>query len=311
MYTAEPSRMRRLLAHAAFAITVASAVFGADMSHAATAAPPRHSAFPEPWINGTDASESEIQVQKYDSDTYILRQSVRTNVEAPFIFLFFGTQRVLQIDTGAGGLKIRPTIDKIIAQWTQAQGLKSLQLVIAHSHAHGDHIAGDPEFADRPNTVIVGHTPAQVADFFHIHSWPNDIEAFDLGGRSLDIIPTPGHEPAEIAVFDPRTRLLLMGDELYPGRLYVPADEFKTYRASIDRVLEHTRSLKVSWILGNHIEMTQTTGRDYAFHAATHPAERRLELSYAHLLELDAALHRMGDLPKLDIHRDFIVYPLP
>jgi len=42
-----------------------------------------------------------MQVQRYDDDTYILRQSIKTNFEGPFIFLFFGTERVLQIDTGA------------------------------------------------------------------------------------------------------------------------------------------------------------------------------------------------------------------
>jgi glyoxylase-like metal-dependent hydrolase (beta-lactamase superfamily II) len=267
--------------------------------------------FPEPWIDGTHAAEPELQVQHYDADTYVLRQSIKTNVEGPFIFLLFGTQRVMEVDTGAGGLKIRPTIDRIVSQWTQSKGLKSIELVIAHSHAHDDHIAGDAEFSGRPNTTVVGHAPAQVAAFFKIHSWPDEVVSFDLGGRMLDIIPTPGHEPAEISIFDRRTHLLLTGDALYPGRLYIPTNEFDTYRKSIDRVVNYTRPLGVSWILGNHIEMTQTPGRDYAIHAASHPAEHRLELPYSKLLELDGALHKMGDEPQLDVHSEFIIYPLP
>jgi hydroxyacylglutathione hydrolase len=218
----------------------------------------------------------------------------------------------LEIDSGAGGLQIRPTIDKVIADWLHAKGLKSIQLIVAHSHSHGDHIAGDAEFVGRPDTTVVGHSPEQVAAFFKIHSWPDDIVACDLGGgRVLDIIPSPGHEPAEITVFDRRTRLLQMGDELYPGRLYIPAKEFLTYRHTIDRVVNFTRSKNVAWVLGNHIEMTQKPGRDYPMHTPSHPLEHRLELPYARALELQAALHAMGEQPQLEVHDDFLIYPLP
>jgi glyoxylase-like metal-dependent hydrolase (beta-lactamase superfamily II) len=267
--------------------------------------------FQAAWIDGTHASEPQMQVQRYDADTFVIRQSVRTNVEAPFIYLFFGTERVLEIDSGAGGLKIRPTIDKVIADWVQAKGLKSLQLVVAHSHSHGDHIAGDAEFAGRPNTVVVGHSPEQVAAFFRIGSWPDGIVEFDLGGRVLDIIPSPGHEPAEITVFDERTHILMTGDELYPGRLYVPADQFETYRHTVDRIFNFSHSKHVSWVFGTHIEMTRKPGRDFPFHAASHPLEHRLELPYSQFLELHAAVDKMGPQAQLDVHKDFILYPLP
>jgi hydroxyacylglutathione hydrolase len=67
----------------------------------------------------------------------------------------------------------------------------------------------------------------------------------------------------------------------------------------------------VTWILGNHIEMTRTPGRDYAMHIHSHPAEHRLELPLASLLELRKAVDAMGELPRLEVHEDFIVYPLP
>ena len=226
--------------------------------------------------------------------------------------LFRSDQRVLQIDSGAGGLKIRPTIDKVIADWSRAHGLSSIQLVVAHSHAHHDHVAGDEEFTGRPDTVVVGHSPEEVAAFFNVHSWPTEIVSFDLGGgHVLDIIPSPGHEPAEISVYDRSNHLLLMGDELYPGRLYIPTRDFKIYQATIDRVADFIHSRPVAWILGNHIEMTQTPGRDYPMHVPSHPLEHRLELPSSRLLELHAAVDAMGDLPRLEVHDDFIIYPLP
>src|SRR5580700_1562423 len=203
----------------AFTCLAAGLIALSDVAADSTSSGP----FAQSWIDGTH-DEPQMQVQRYDADTYVIRQSVKTNIEAPFIFLFFGNDKVLQIDTGAGGLKIRPTIDGVIAEWMARKGIKSLQLVVAHSHAHGDHIAGDAEFADRANTIVVGHSPEQVAQFFKIRSWPEDVVAFDVGGRELDIIPMPGHEPAEIGVFDRRTHLLLTGDALYPGRLYIPME---------------------------------------------------------------------------------------
>jgi glyoxylase-like metal-dependent hydrolase (beta-lactamase superfamily II) len=294
-----------------FLLGAVLALSGMVRAQTTTAGPAQKSPFHETWIDGANESEPQMQVQRYDADTYVIRQSVKTNVEAPFIYLFFGTERVLEIDTGAGGLKVRPTIDKVIADWVQAKGLKSIQLVVAHSHSHGDHIAGDPEFVGRPNTVVVGHSPEQVATFFKITSWPETIAQFDLGGRILDIIPSPGHEPAEITVFDERTHILMTGDELYPGRLYVPANQFQTYRNTIDRIFDFTRSKHVSWVFGTHIEMTRRPGRDYPFHAASHPLEHRLELPYADFLELHASVDKMGPQAQLDVHKDFILYPLP
>ena len=270
-----------------------------------------HSPSPfKPWNNGLH-EEPKMQVQQYDADTFVIRQSVKTNFEAPFIFLFMGPERILQIDTGAGGLMIRPTIDKVIADWAASKGIPEPPLLVAHSHAHEDHTAGDAEYANRKNTTVVGHSPQEVASFFHIQRWPEDTASIDLGGREIDIIPMPGHELAEIAVFDRRTHLLLCGDALYPGRLYVTTDQFGAFRSSVDRVVAYTRTLKVSWILGNHIEMTRTPGRDYAMDIPTHPNEHVLQLPYSALLELQKSVDKMGEEPRLDIHRDFILYPIP
>jgi len=263
------------------------------------------------WIDGTTPSELEMQVQAIDADTLVIRQSVRTNFEAPFLYLIFGQDRALLIDTGAGGLKVRPTIDRLIGEWRAKHGDRPIRLIVAHSHSHGDHHAGDAEFVDRPDTDLIGLAPAAVAAFFHVADWPRDIAHIDLGGRVLDIIPTPGHEPAHIMVFDPKTRLLLSGDSLYPGRLYVPDGQMATFRDSIDRVAAFTKDKRVSHVLGAHIEMTATPGQDFKQAAPSHPNERALELPYGDLAELQAAVHAEGDPPKTDVHPDFIVFPLP
>lgn len=263
-----------------------------------------------PWIDGTPASEPETQVQRIDADTLVIRQSVKTNFEAPFLYLLFGSERALLIDSGAGGLKIRPTVDRLIDDWRRRRGGRRIRLIVAHSHGHGDHHGGDAEFRERPDTELVGLKPEQVAAFFRIRDWPNEIGRYDLGKRVVEIVPTPGHEPAHIMIYDARTRLMFSGDMLYPGRLYVPADRFDAFRASTHRLADFARTHPIRALLGAHIEMTKTPGQDYPMRAPAHPAEHGLALPPSAITELDSAAAAAQSPPTIDRHRDFIVYPV-
>jgi hydroxyacylglutathione hydrolase len=286
-----------------YLLLAAGAVYAADA--------PLHSSLFKPWINGVAADEPQLQVQAYDNDTYVVRQSIRSNFEGPFLYLLFGKDRVFLIDTGAGGLKVRPTIDRVIAEWAARHHRTSIPLIIGHSHSHGDHHLGDIEFRDRPDTTVIGLYPKDVADFFNIVGWPNQIVSYELGSRVLDIIPTPGHQSAHIMIFDRKTRLLFSGDSLGPYRLYVSMNEAKTYRDSIDRAVAFTQDKHVSWILGAHIEMTTKPGELIPDEAPSHPDEHVLEIPYSNLSELQASLHAMGDNLVQQAHRDFVISPGP
>lgn len=264
-----------------------------------------------PWINGTQAAEPETQVQAIDGDTYVIRQSVKTNFEAPFLYLLFGRDGALLLDTGAGGLKVRPTVDRLIEAWRNRHARRPVRLVVVHSHGHGDHHAGDDEFRDRPDTEVVGLKADQVAAFFGFEHWPQGSARFDLGGRMLDVLATPGHQPAHIMLYDARTRLLFSGDMLYPGRLYVPLNHFDDFRASAERLAAFARTHPILALLGAHIEMTTTPGKDYPMEAPAHPDEHPLPLPPSAIEELRAAVAKAGPVPAVDRHADFIVYPVP
>jgi hypothetical protein len=56
------------------------------------------------WIDGSTPTEPKTQVQRIDDDSFVIRQSVRTNFEAPFLYLLFGTDRRLAYTpSGAAG----------------------------------------------------------------------------------------------------------------------------------------------------------------------------------------------------------------
>lgn len=266
------------------------------------------------WIHGSanckENIDPPIQVVKVYVNTWILRQNKCTNYEAPFMFLFIGGSKALLMDTGATKsakkFPLYKTVRGILEEWSRENG--DVELVVAHSHKHGDHYAADGQFKKKPNTVLVGLEAEDVAKYFNISRWPEQIVDFDLGERVLKIIPIPGHQASSIAVYDTSTGILLTGDSLYPGRLYVK--DWAEFKRSIERLVEFTNEHKVSMILGNHIEMTQTPGVDYPLGTVYQPNEHQLPLSELHLEELSESLDRIGDEPKKKVHDSFIIYPV-
>jgi hydroxyacylglutathione hydrolase len=124
----------------------------------------------------------------------------------------------------------------------------------------------------------------------------------------LNVIPIPGHEPASIALYDRRTALLLTGDTLYPGRLYVR--DGPAFTASVQGLVDFTRDKPVAHILGAHIENTRTPFLDYPQGTTYQPDEHGLELGRAYPLELNEALTDMrGTIVRRSL-RDFTVWPL-
>ncbi len=250
----------------------------------------------------------QFRVQAYNADLYILRQSACTNFEKPFLYLVFGRDRALLLDTGAGNVDVVTPIDTLMRAWMMRHGLESMQLVVAHSHAHGDHVAGDSLFARRPATTVVGRDTASVRAFFGVGRWPEDSGMIDLGGRVLDVLPIPGHQAASIAVYDRRTGVLLTGDTFYPGRLYVR--DTAAFARSIERLAEFSRRHVVTHFLGAHVENTRTPYRDYPEGTVDQPEEHALNLSRAQLLELDSAVRTMRGRMVRTVLRDVTVWPL-
>jgi len=242
---------------------------------------------PGSWYAGgaTCATQPpQFKVHAYNDDFYILRQPACTNYEKPFLYLVFGRDKVLLLDTGAGKIDVPAAVDGVINGWLARHHRASILLVVAHSHSHGDHVAGDTLFRGKANVTLVGRDTTAVRTFFGITQWPDQIVQYDLGNRVLDVIPIPGHQPAGIALYDRRTGILLSGDTFYPGRLYVR--DQPAYIASIKRLVEFTRTRPVSYILGTHIEEKSTPFEDYVVGTVDQPNEHVLQLSRGQLLEL-------------------------
>ena len=265
--------------------------------------------FPSSWITGGPncLEVPDWQIHEYNADLYILRQSGCVNYEKPFLYLFFGKERALLIDTGAGASDADAVTQKLIAKWMKRKQRAAIPLVVAHTHAHGDHTAGDKGFDGMPGTSLIPATVDAAQKAFGIQKWPEDMGSIDLGDRVIDVIPIPGHQPAHVAYYDRRTGILHTGDHLYPGRLYV--SDFPAYLASTRRLVEFTASRPVAHVVGCHIEQSATPFVDYPVGTTYQPNEHGPTLGRGHLLELLAGLEAMNGKPVRALFRDFTIWP--
>jgi glyoxylase-like metal-dependent hydrolase (beta-lactamase superfamily II) len=264
---------------------------------------------PRAWqISGPQCTANpQFQVHEYNKDLYILRESGCSNYEKPFLYLLFGKDKALLLDTGAGKTDVARVVKSQIDLWLSKHSRESIPLIVAHTHAHRDHISGDADLKALPNTTVVEPKVSAVQAFFGFKNWPAEAVTYDLGDRTLDIVPIPGHEASSIAVYDRQTGILFTGDSLYPGRLYV--EDAPAFARSIQRLVDFTRGKIVTHVLGNHIEQTRTAYLDYPIGTVYQPDEHQLELGRAHLLELSQALQDLhGGIERIAF-RDFTIWP--
>ena len=129
--------------------------------------------------------------------TYVLRQSKCVHFEAPFIYVLIGDHTVFVQDTGATAeadrFPLHRVIRELVAQRERTTG-KELRILVTHSHSHGDHTAGDAQFHGQPRVTLVEPTAPAVRKHFGFTQWPQGRAMLDLGGRTLVIVPIPGHQ---------------------------------------------------------------------------------------------------------------------
>ncbi len=267
------------------------------------------------WNHGSDPcsddTDPQFQIVRYDANTYILRENKCISRHAPFSYLFFGSEKAILIGTGANPdnkeqkLQIRKFVDEAIDRWLGENDREQIDLVVAHFHNHYDHHEGDAQFADRKNTVVVEPNLTAVNAFFKFENWPHENVQFDLGGRSLTIIPIPGHTDDSITVYDPDTQLLMTGDSFYPGELFF--EDFASYQSSIDKLVKFAEKHPISHILGTHVEITNTPREEYG--RGYEPDEHPLQLTVDDLIELRDVIFAMGDTPKTEFRDHFYINP--
>jgi hydroxyacylglutathione hydrolase len=253
----------------------------------------------------------EWQIHEYNPDLYILRQSGCTDFEKPFVYLLFGRERALLLDTGSRHGNLAPALQLTVHRWLLRNHRGSIPLVAVHTHSHSDHTAGDAELQalkdDAVPITVIAPTVEATKKFYAMANWPEDAGAVDLGGRVIDVLAIPGHDTVGVALYDRQTAILFTGDNVYPGRLYIR--DLPAYESSNQRMIRFTEGKPVAHILGNHIEQTRTPFLDYPVGTIYQPEEHELALSRGVLFEVQAGLAAMKGSLKRVAYRDFTLWP--
>ncbi|CAE8634991.1 unnamed protein product [Polarella glacialis] len=300
---------------------------------------------PGGWIHGAEG-ELSLQCESLDEagTAWVIRFSKWTAgrhlkgsaeeelyaeaYEGNFVFLFVGDERAVLFDTGPVPWPcFKDAVERCVGG---AARCATLDLVVAHTHAHGDHVQGDVTWAGGNagafrSVVVVGHSPADVAQFFALPRWfdgeseDSPAAVFSLGGvrAPLSLFWIRGHEETHVAIYDPATNALVTGDVLYPGRLYVRNGP--VFAASCQRLDRFVRALDQEVgegkaaalrVLGCHIEL-DADGAEFPTGTPLQVNEAQYELGAADVFELAAATSKSDEATTWVRGRRFVFVPVP
>ncbi|GAE01237.1 MULTISPECIES: MBL fold metallo-hydrolase [Clostridium] len=193
-------------------------------------------------------------IDHIDKDTHII--SEYRHWEETHAYLLNGTERSLLVDTGLGICNI---YDEVIK-------LTDKPVTAVATHIHWDHIGGHkffPDFYAHEDELnwLNGEFPLtleQIKDMvvdrcdlpegYNVDNYKffqgtptmvlKDNDIIDIGGRSIQVLHTPGHSPGHICFFEKERGYLFTGDLVYKDTLfaYYPSTDPKAYLKSIERV---------------------------------------------------------------------------
>ena len=162
-----------------------------------------------------------------------------TAITAPMgeqIFLVKGEEKALVIDTGMGTGSLKQYL----------HSLTDLPLEVVNTHGHPDHGGGNAEFeqvwlhpADNAVYREMCSPLYRKDDLRKIHGKEMPVlekhllpfgentrpltvgQCFELGGRTLTVLPMPGHTPGSICLYDSSSETLFTGDSVGNHELWL------------------------------------------------------------------------------------------
>ncbi len=173
------------------------------------------------WFGGYYA------VERLDDRTYAIGEP--RYYQSNYSYLVLGERRAILFDSGPGVRDIKPVVE----------ALTDLPVTVAASHLHFDHVGNMDRFErvamlDHPalREGIGGDGVFRFGRYDHlgfvdgveppavrVTDWWEPAEEIDLGGRTVELLHTPGHSPYDTMLYDEDNGLLFTGDLIYPTTL--------------------------------------------------------------------------------------------
>ncbi|MBD3206060.1 MBL fold metallo-hydrolase [Candidatus Bathyarchaeota archaeon] len=229
----------------------------------------------EVWKKYTKVEQPDnwFEVYKLTKSVYAIYEDGQ--FEEVISYLILGDEKGVLIDTGNGIGDIKALVER----------LTDLPVMVVNTHTHGDHIGGNHQFEEvavfetdfSRERAEKGQTREQMGHFlegdmvwkefpeyfdketwrikpFTVTRWLKDGDVIELGGRSLEVIHTPGHSPDSICLLDREKQLFWTGDTFYPAPIYIYAPT-----TSLDQFIESFRKMvdlmpQYDWVMPSHNE---------------------------------------------------------
>jgi glyoxylase-like metal-dependent hydrolase (beta-lactamase superfamily II) len=215
---------------------------------------------PRPVYKSLEKVESRqkwYEVYKLTEDTYAIYEPFQ--FEEAISYLAVGNVKAVVIDTGTGIGDLKELVGE----------LTDLPVSVINTHTHWDHVGANSQFDeiacyDHPECVgkltrgfsneklrpsltgdsiwrpLPENIDPQTWSIPPVHP-TNTFEnghIFDIGGRTLEVVYTPGHSPGSVCLLDKKNRILFTGDTFFPGPLYAHPEDvnIEDYIASIKKM---------------------------------------------------------------------------
>ncbi len=165
-----------------------------------------HSDFKEPTVFKND----DVEIRQIDEHTW---HGNGNRVFNESIYLVEGDSLALLIDAGT----VMPGLRKIV------EDIVKKPVILAATHVHGDHTGmaindWEQMWLCEADTVNI---PSTMPDYNGEKLYLQDGQTFNLGGRTIEVVFTPGHTPGSVTFVDKAAHYGFSGDAFGSGNLLV------------------------------------------------------------------------------------------
>ena len=194
----------------------------------------------------------KYRIEKLKQDTWFIEEY--DGYASAYMYLLAGNKKALLIDTGFGTIPLKEICEELTA----------LPVTVALTHGHVDHIGGTGAFeevwlAAEDKELYRVHSSDEVRRIFTKEKlMPVKEECkffapemtFELGGRNISVIKTPGHSVGSVCFLDGKNRWMFTGDTCCKAHVLLQmeyAAPMQIYRKSLKKLISMEALYDVTW----------------------------------------------------------------
>lgn len=183
---------------------------------------------------------SDVEIRQIDEHTWHGNGNLMFNES---IYLIEGNDRAILIDAGT---RI-PGLRKIV------EGIVHKPVTLVATHVHPDHTGPTVNEWDTVyiNAADEVYAPLFMPDYKGKKLYLTDGMLFDLGGRTIEVVFTPGHTPGSTTFIDRDAHYGFSGDSFGSGNLLVFTD-LSTEISSCDRLSRFIQKYDIKYFYPGH-----------------------------------------------------------